>query len=412
MGTLGLLAATLRCDDVPYACATLVADLDAAAVRRLRQDALAMRARYGRPITIEARFVASPEALALLATLDDLAIHDIHVAPSAIATLGRARLDEVRASLRTPEAETVAGPEAEPVTPVAPEPAPVALEPTLHAPEPASVVLEPAAPAVAAAPQRAARVSTPDPFGLDPEFRGNWLAPLRFVFERYWRVAVSGMENVPDDGPVLIVANHSGAVPADAFMLSVALELRKPARTLRVLYDRFVDALPVIGPAYRRLGAVSASLPNAEELLARGEAVGLFPEGIAGVEKRCTERYQLRPFKSGTARLAVRSGAPIVPVSIVGAEEAFPVIARLYRVGKLVGVPWIPITPTFPLCGLAGAFPLPTRWSMHFGEPIVAAPPREGWSEEDRITETTGRVRTAIEAGLADLLAKRRGIFV
>jgi 1-acyl-sn-glycerol-3-phosphate acyltransferase len=398
MGTLGLLAATLRCDDVPYACATLVADLDAAAVRRLRQDALAMRARYGRPITIEARFVASPEALALLATLDDLASRDIHVVPSAIAMLGRARLDEVRATLRTPEAETVPASEAAPATPVAPEPAPV--------------VFEPAAPAIAAAPRRAPSVATPDPFGLDPEFRRSWLAPLRFVFERYWRVAVSGMENVPDDGPVLIVANHSGAVPADAFMLSVALELRKPARTLRVLYDRFVDALPVIGPAYRRLGAVSASLPNAEELLARGEAVGLFPEGIAGVEKRCTERYQLRPFKSGTARLAVRSGAPIVPVSIVGAEEAFPVIARLYRVGKLVGVPWIPITPTFPLCGLAGALPLPTRWSMHFGEPIAAAPPRDGCSEEDRINETTGRVRTAIETGLTDLLAKRRGIFV
>jgi len=408
MGTLGLLAATLRCDDVPYACATLVADLDATAVRRLRQDALAMRARYGRPITIEARFVASPEALALLATLDDLATHDIHVAPSAIATLGRARLDEVRASLHTPEAETVAAPEAEAAAPVAREPAPVALEPMPPAAEPVPLVLE----AATAAPRRAPRVSAPDPFGLDPDFRRGWLVPLRFVFERYWRVAVSGMENVPDDGPVLIVANHSGAVPADAFMLSVALELRRPARTLRVLYDRFVDALPVIGQAYRRLGAVSASLPNAEELLARGEAVGLFPEGIAGVEKRCTERYQLRPFKSGTARLAVRSGAPIVPVSIVGAEEAFPVIARLYRVGKLVGVPWIPITPTFPLCGLAGALPLPTRWSMHFGEPILAAPPREGYSEEDRIAETTGRVRTAIEAGLTDLLAKRRGIFV
>jgi 1-acyl-sn-glycerol-3-phosphate acyltransferase len=404
MGRMGLLAATLRCDEVPYACATLVADLDAAAVRRLRQDALAMRARYGRPITIEARFVASPEALALLATLEDLATHDIHVVPSAIAALDRPRLDEVRASLRAPEADAadvpgLAAPAADPATSVAPAPDPI--------------VPEPAASAVAtAAPYGARRVSTPDPFGFDPEFRRGWLTPLRFVFERYWRVGVSGMEHVPDDGPVLIVANHSGAVPADAFMLSVALELRKPARVLRVLYDRFVDALPIIGPTYRRLGAVSASLPNAEELLARGEAIGLFPEGIAGVEKRCTERYQLRPFKSGTARLAVRTGAPIIPVSIVGAEEAFPVIARLYRVGKLVGVPWIPITPTFPLCGLAGALPLPTRWSMHFGEPIVAPPSGEGRSEDERIAETTGRVRTAIEAGLSDLLAKRRGIFV
>ena len=111
-------------------------------------------------------------------------------------------------------------------------------------------------------------------------------------------------------------------------------------------------------------------------------------------------------------RLAVRTGAPIIPVSIVGAEEAFPVIARLYRVGNLVGVPWIPVTPTFPLCGLAGALPLPTRWSMHFGEPIFAPPADGGQDEERRIAETTERVRTAIGTGLTDLLAKRRGIFV
>jgi len=418
---MGLLAATLRCDDVPFACATLVADLDASAVRRLRQDALAMRARYGRPITIEARFVSSPEALQLLATLDDLATHDIHVLSTAIAALGFARIDERRAPAAA--ASIVEQPAPLPREPVAP----VVLEPVVLAP----VILEPVAPAVAPPPQTLADVATPrpqpepvqrrratttapapDPFGLDPEFRRGWLIPLRFMFERYWRVNVSGIEHVPDSGPALIVANHSGAVPADAFMLAVALELRQPARCLRVLYDRFVDALPVIGPAYRRLGAVSASLANAEQLIARGETIGLFPEGIAGVEKRCTERYRLRPFKTGTARLAVRTGAPIIPVSIVGAEEAFPVIARLYRVGNLVGVPWIPVTPTFPLCGLAGAIPLPTRWSMHFGEPIFAPPADGGQDEERRIAETTERVRTAIGTGLTDLLAKRRGIFV
>jgi 1-acyl-sn-glycerol-3-phosphate acyltransferase len=162
---------------------------------------------------------------------------------------------------------------------------------------------------------------------------------------------------------------------------------------------------------FARLGGVSASLANAQLLLGRGEVLGLFPEGIAGVEKHCTERYQLRPFKTGTARLAVRTGAPIVPVSIVGAEEAYPVVARLYRTGRLVGVPWIPITPTFPLCGIAGALPLPTKWRMHFGEPIFA-PARNGRSEDDLVAETTARVRTAIATGLGDLLAKRQGIFV
>ena len=375
----GLLAATLRCDDVPFACATVVAELDAAAMRRLRQDALAMRARYGRAITIEARFVASPEAARLLATLDDLAAHDIQVVTSAVSARP---IDGLAKVPPAPEATTA--------TTVAPPPADAA---------PAAPIVPPAA------------AVGPDPFGLDPEFRRNWLLPLRVLFERYWRVAVSGLEHVPDHGAALIVANHSGAVPADAFMLAVALELRRPPRCLRVLYDRFVDELPLIGPLYRRLGAVSASLANAETLLGRGDLVGLFPEGIAGVEKRCTERYQLRAFKTGTARLAVRTGAPIIPVSIVGAEEAYPVIARLYRTGRMVGVPWIPVTPTFPLCGLAGALPLPTKWHMRFGAPIQPSTP-DGRPEEERVAETTGRVRDAIAAGLAELLAKRHGIFV
>jgi len=209
-----------------------------------------------------------------------------------------------------------------------------------------------------------------------------------------------------------VVANHSGAVPADAFMLATALELRHPERRcLRVLYDKFVDALPFIGDVYRRLGAVSASLPNAERLLARGELVGLFPEGIAGVEKRCTERYRLRPFKTGTARLSVRTGRPIVPVAIVGAEEAYPVVARLYRAGQLVGIPWIPVTPTFPICGVAGALPLPTKWSMHFGAPIPPPAP-DGRSEDVRVAELTSRVRATIEHDLHSLLAKRTGIFL
>jgi len=193
-------------------------------------------------------------------------------------------------------------------------------------------------------------------------------------------------------------------------MMATALEI-VARRPLRVLYDKFVDALPLIGPLYRRLGAVSASLPNAETLLQRGELVGLFPEGIAGVEKRCTERYRLRPFKTGTARLSLRTGSPVVPVAIVGAEEAYPVVVRLYRAGQLVGIPWIPVTPTFPLCGVAGALPLPTKWAMHFGRPILP-PPRDGRSEDVRVSELTARIRTAIEDDLHSLLAKRTGIFL
>jgi 1-acyl-sn-glycerol-3-phosphate acyltransferase len=377
----GLLTARIYSASDPLAAVTLVAELDDATIRRLRQEALAMRARHAPPITIEACYVCDPAAADLLATLDDLAPQGIRVVATPVGT--------------------------------------GATDVTVPA-SPRSLRTEPPAPCAASAETPArrqdtddgARVPSADPFGLDHGFRTSWLAPLRFLFERYWRIEVSGMEHVPARGPVLIAANHSGAVPADAFMLGVALELRHPERRcLRVLYDKFVDALPFVGPLYNRLGGVSASFANAELLLRRGELVGLFPEGVPALEKRWTERYRLRPFKSGTARLSVRTGSPIVPVAIVGAEEAYPVVARLYRAGRVVGLPWIPLTPLFPLCGLAGALPLPTKWHMRFCAPIEP-PALNGRSEEDAVSELTGRLRDTIATALGDLLAKRRSIFV
>ena len=357
----GLLAVSLFATDPTRAALTFVTDLDAAAIARVRREALRSRAEHGELVTVELRYVADPAAGALVATLGDLGAHGVRLVDAPIG--GRERVIE-------------AAPSREPTSP----------------------------PSVAA--------ETDDPFGLDRGFRDLWIPLLRFMFERYWRVAVSGIEHVPTSGPALVVANHAGAVPADAFMLAAALELHHPARRcLRVLFDKFVDALPLIGDVYRRLGAVTASGANAERLLQRGELVGLFPEGIAGVEKRCTERYRLRPFKTGTARLSLRTGSPVIPVAIVGSEEAYPVVARLYRAGRLVGVPWIPVTPLFPLCGLAGALPLPTKWAMHFGPPILP-PPADGRSEDERIAELTARIRAAIETSLHTLLAKRRGIFV
>ena len=365
----GLLAATLYVTDGSQPASTFVADLDEAAIARVRREALAMRLKHRAPVTAELRYVADPAATALVASLADLASHEVAIVPRPIGgapppmTNGRA-----------PHADTTA-------------------------------------PVGAPAPSRPPREDV-DPFGLDLAFRTQVLPVFEFMFERYWRVDVSGLQHVPAAGSALVVANHSGAVPADAFMLAAALTLRHPARrSLRVLYDKFVDQLPLIGPLYRRLGAVSASLANAELLLRRGELVGLFPEGIAGVEKRCTERYRLRPFKTGTARLSVRTGTPVVPVAIVGAEEAYPVVARLYRAGRLVGLPWIPVTPTFPLCGVAGALPLPTKWSMQFGAPIEP-PSRDEGGEEERIASLTAQIRAAIAEGLADLLAKRVGIFL
>ena len=399
----GLLAATVRCEGAAAASAVVVGTFDGATLRRVRQEALAMRARHAKRVTIEARFIDTADARALLATLDDLAAHGIHVAPMPIAARPGLFPDSPAAALRSVAAPAIASRSTAPDAPSVPS--------SVEAPPSAVFPSPESRPTDTPTPVETVADTTPDPFDLDLPFRRAWLRPLRILFDHYWRIDVSGLEHVPDTGPALIAANHSGAIPADAFMLAVALELRKPPRCLRVLYDRFVDALPLIGPLYRRLGAFPASFPNSEMMLRRGELVGLFPEGIAGVEKRFTERYRLRPFKTGAARLALRTGAPIVPVAIVGAEEAYPVVARLYRVGGLVGLPWIPITPTFPLCGVAGAVPLPSKWHMHFCPPIFA-PEADGRPEDDIVAETTARLREALATGVADLLAKRRGIFV
>jgi len=393
---MGLLAASLFPTDRAHPALTFVAELDEVAINRVRREALALRLRHQSPVTVELRYVADPSAHALVGTLADLAAHEIHVAPAPIGGVSPA-----------PSFETLMEPLRHLAATLAPDPVAVPVAPMPEAPVLAQVV----APATATA-APAAEDLGPDPFGLDYGVRALSIPIFRFMFEHYWRIEVSGLEHVPATGPALIVANHSGAVPADAFMLAAALELRHPEhRCLRVLFDKFVDALPFIGDLYRRLGGVTASLPNAERLLRRGELVGLFPEGIAGVEKRCTERYRLRPFKTGTARLSVRTGSPIVPVAIVGAEEAYPVVARLYRAGRLVGLPWIPVTPLFPVCGLAGAIPLPSKWAMDFGEPIHP-PPADGRSEDVRVAELTARIREAIDTSLQHLLAKRSGIFL
>jgi 1-acyl-sn-glycerol-3-phosphate acyltransferase len=382
---LGLLAASIYPSTGDHPALTFVADFDESAIARVRRESLALRLRHRVPVTVELRYVADAVASALIATLDDLASHQVAIVTTPIG--GTTGATDVTPAPLVPDA-VVATLLAAVSAEAAATPAPVPATQASATPTP-----DPG----------------PDPFGLDPQFRERALPIFRFMFEQFWRVEVSGLEHVPAGG-ALVVANHSGAVPADAFMMATALELGS-GRCLRVLYDKFVDALPLIGDLYRRLGGVTASLPNAERLLARGELVGLFPEGIAGVEKRCTERYRLRPFKTGTARLSVRSGRPIVPVAIVGAEEAYPVVARLYRAGRLVGIPWIPITPTFPLCGVAGALPLPTKWSMHFGAPITPPPP-DGRSEDVRVAELTSRVRATIEQELRALLAKRTGIFL
>jgi 1-acyl-sn-glycerol-3-phosphate acyltransferase len=253
-----------------------------------------------------------------------------------------------------------------------------------------------------------------DDFGFDPKFT-EWIRPLfEFLYTVWWRVEAAGIENVPDAGPALIVANHSGVLPYDGVMINVAVRHEHPARReCRMLALDMFALLPVLAPLLARSGAVRASQENAERLLRGGELVGVFPEGVKGVGKRFKNRYKLARFgRGGFVRLALRTGAPIIPCAVVGAEEIHPVIARADWIGRLLGLPYFPITPTFPLLGPLGVVPLPTKWSLDFAGPIAT----DGYgpaSADDPIlvNRVSEQVRSTIQRMIDGHLARRRSIW-
>jgi 1-acyl-sn-glycerol-3-phosphate acyltransferase len=247
-----------------------------------------------------------------------------------------------------------------------------------------------------------------DPFGLDLELRRRVTPAFRFLYDRYWRVEVGGAEHVPAEGPALLVANHSGALPFDGAMVVTAVDgLRR--RVVRFLYDRFVETIAPLDTFYRKMGGVTASRENAQALLRMGEPVLLFPEGISGVAKPFSERYRLRPFSAGFARLAMQYDVPVVPVAIVGAEEIYPLVGRAEGLGKAIGMPYLPITPFFPLLGLLGALPLPTKWFMRFGKPLRLSAARDDAYVGARSEAI--RVRRHLQAMVTRLKNRRQSVF-
>lgn len=246
-------------------------------------------------------------------------------------------------------------------------------------------------------------------FGFDPELRRLVLPFFRFLHERYWRVEVTGARNVPPDGPVVLVSNHSGAVPFDGAMICTTVETHCN-RPLRFLYDRFVEMLGPVAAFYRKVGGVVAERDAALELLRAGEMVLLFPEGVPGVAKPFADRYRLRPFSAGFARLALSLDVPVVPVAVVGAEEIYPMVGRVEGIGRALGMPYLPVTPFFPLLGPLGALPLPTKWFIRFGKPIRLAPV-EGDVRVQRAQIEAVRVRRTVQSMVRRLRRQRRSVF-
>jgi 1-acyl-sn-glycerol-3-phosphate acyltransferase len=234
------------------------------------------------------------------------------------------------------------------------------------------------------------------------------------MYQRWWRVEATGVENVPAHGPAMIVANHAGVLPWDATMMSVALLKEHPLpRQPRFMVLDWAFRLPWVSGFMRRVGGVVASPFNAIRLLEQGHLVMVFPEGAMGAGKPFSERYRLQRFgRGGFVEIALRAGSPIVPVAVVGSEEIYPKLGESRLLARLFGAPYFPITPTFPALGALGAVPLPSRWRIEFCPPIdVSSYGPEAAEDRATVFELSERVRETIQEHLLENLVKRGSAF-
>ncbi|NYD43504.1 1-acyl-sn-glycerol-3-phosphate acyltransferase [Nocardioides panaciterrulae] len=252
-----------------------------------------------------------------------------------------------------------------------------------------------------------------DEYGFDQEITQRFfMAALRPIAEKWFRIEVRGAENVPAEGGALVVSNHSGTVPVDGLMTMVSVH-DHTGRFLRPLGADLVFRLPLVSTMARRSGATLACSEDAERMLRGGELVGVWPEGFKGIGKPFSERYKLQRFgRGGFVSAALRTGVPIVPLSVVGAEEIYPLVGNMPSLARLLGVPYIPITPFFPLLGPLGLVPLPSKWLLEFGEPIRTDDFEPGAADDPMLVfNVTDQVRETIQQTLYSLLMQRHSVF-
>lgn len=232
------------------------------------------------------------------------------------------------------------------------------------------------------------------------------------LYSLYWRVDTFGIENIPNEGPVILAANHSGTLPLDGAMLKIAV-LKEHGRNPWLLAADLAFTIPGFGDLLRLAGNAKADRGETLDLLRAGEMIGVFPEGFKGIGKGWKKRYQVQRFgRGGFVEVAMDAGAPILPVAIIGAEEIYPMIGNLSSLAKRLGLPYFPITPTWPLLGPLGALPLPSKWIIAFGEPIpVVQHGPKAADDTQLVLEITEEVRQTVQRMLTEYLPKRRGTF-
>lgn len=254
-----------------------------------------------------------------------------------------------------------------------------------------------------------------DEFGFDREFTERLIAPLvRPLAERWFRVQWRGLHHVPDEGAGLLVANHAGSVPLDAVVMKFGMLEHHPARRhVRLLAADLAFRMPFSGPLARKIGSTLATHQDAYRLLGKGELLGVFPEGFKGVGKGWKQRYKLQRFgRGGFIEVALRARVPLIPVAIVGSEEAYPMIANAKLLARLGGFPYFPITPTFPWLGPLGLIPFPSKWIIEVGDPIPTDHlPKDAWQDAMLVFEMNDRIRDSIQQMLYRNLMSRGSTF-
>jgi 1-acyl-sn-glycerol-3-phosphate acyltransferase len=256
---------------------------------------------------------------------------------------------------------------------------------------------------------------TLDDFGFDPRYTESFLPVFRWIYHRYWRVETTGVELVPGHGRALLVANHAGVLPWDGAMIKTALFEEHPRpRHARAMVASVFFEMPGLAWFLSRTGQTAGHPDHAHRLLERDELVLVFPEGVKGTGKGWSNRYRLRRFgRAGYVQTAIRAGAPIIPVSVVGSEEIYPMLADLSSVAELLGLPYFPVTPTFPLLGPLGMVPLPSKWRIQFHQPIrtdLCAP--SDAADQRLVMALNDNIRETIQQGLVENLKLRKGVFL
>ena len=254
-----------------------------------------------------------------------------------------------------------------------------------------------------------------DDFGFDPQWTESFIAVFKSLYRDYWRVEATGVEHVPATGRALLVANHAGVLPWDGAMIKTAVitEHSRPRHVRALVASQFMG-MPLMSWFLRRTGQAVGHPEDTRRLLERDELVLVFPEGTRGTGKGFKDRYRLRRFgRGGFAATAIRAQAPIIPISVVGSEEIYPMLGDLRPVARFLGLPYFPVTPFWPWLGPLGMIPLPSKWRIQFHPPVeVSNLPPNTAEDQHQVMALADDVRDTIQRGIYENLKLRRGVFL